>query len=92
MEIVGLVGVFVLLLVEYAGFEAKLRRTDRRLARVEQKLDLILGHLGLRQDDPALDRVVALVRDGRKIDAIKAYREITGAGLVEAKEAVERMG
>jgi ribosomal protein L7/L12 len=32
------------------------------------------------------------VRDGRKIQAIKAYREITGAGLKEAKEAVERMG
>ena len=29
-------------------------------------------------------------RDGRKIQAIKEYREQTGAGLKEAKEAVER--
>ena len=31
----------------------------------------------------------ALVNQGRKIDAIKIYREQTGAGLAEAKAAVE---
>ncbi|MGO4417661.1 ribosomal protein L7/L12 [Streptomyces sp. MCAF7] len=29
--------------------------------------------------------------EGKKLHAIKAYREITGADLKEAKEAVERM-
>jgi Ribosomal protein L7/L12 C-terminal domain len=29
--------------------------------------------------------------NGKKIQAIKAYRQATGEGLVEAKEAVERM-
>jgi ribosomal protein L7/L12 len=36
-------------------------------------------------------RVLALVRDGRKIEAIKLYRDITGAGLKEAKDAVEAL-
>jgi large subunit ribosomal protein L7/L12 len=36
-------------------------------------------------------RVLALVRDGRKIQAIKLYRDITGAGLKEAKDAVEAL-
>lgn len=39
---------------------------------------------------PPSDRVRELARDpARKIEAIKAYREETGAGLAEAKEAVE---
>jgi len=37
------------------------------------------------------NRVLSLVQEGRKIDAIKLYREETGAGLAEAKEAVERV-
>jgi large subunit ribosomal protein L7/L12 len=36
-------------------------------------------------------RVIALVRDGRKIEAIKLYRDMTGAGLKEAKDAVEAL-
>jgi large subunit ribosomal protein L7/L12 len=36
-------------------------------------------------------RVLALMTDGRKIEAIKLYRDITGAGLKEAKDAVEAL-
>ena len=32
------------------------------------------------------------LRTGHKITAIKIYREFTGAGLKEAKSAVDRMG
>lgn len=32
-----------------------------------------------------------LILDGRKIDAIKVYREETGLGLKESKEAVEKL-
>ena len=35
------------------------------------------------------DAVVALIQQGRKIDAIKSLREQTGVGLKEAKHAVE---
>jgi len=35
------------------------------------------------------DDVVALVRAGRKIDAITEYRRLTGKGLKEAKLAVD---
>ena len=35
--------------------------------------------------------VVALARAGNMIAAIKEYRSITGAGLAEAKQAVEAM-
>ncbi|MBL8923074.1 MAG: ribosomal protein L7/L12 [Myxococcaceae bacterium] len=35
--------------------------------------------------------VADLLRAGRKIEAIKRYRELTGAGLKEAKDAVEAL-
>ena len=39
-------------------------------------------------EDP---RLVELLQSGKKIEAIKLYRELTGAGLKEAKDAVERI-
>jgi len=92
MEITGLFVLAAIVIASFAGLESKLVRTDRRIARVERKLDLVLDHLGLHEDEPSLPQVAALLRDGKKIQAIKAYREATGADLREAKEAVERMG
>ena len=36
-----------------------------------------------------MDQIIALLREGQKIAAIKLYREKTGLGLREAKDAVE---
>ena len=38
-----------------------------------------------------LDGVAELLAEGRKIEAIKLYRDRTGVGLKEAKDAVERL-
>lgn len=38
------------------------------------------------------DEVVAILKQQGKIAAIKRYREATGLGLRESKEAVERLG
>jgi ribosomal protein L7/L12 len=40
--------------------------------------------------DELLDQVRKLVASGRTIEAIKLLREVTGLGLKEAKEAVDR--
>ena len=61
----------------------------RRLRRIERKIDLILKHLGLDPDQGVNQQVMELVKAGQKIQAIKLYREQTGAGLKEAKEYVE---
>ncbi|ARZ68204.1 hypothetical protein SMD11_2555 [Streptomyces albireticuli] len=75
--------------------ERRLKRLDRRLGELDRKTDLILRHMGIAQAEagraPELERVGALLRDGKKIQAIAAYREITGADLKEAKQAVDRM-
>ncbi|MFF2099793.1 ribosomal protein L7/L12 [Streptomyces sp. NPDC058202] len=90
MEIWGLF-LAALMIASFAGLEARLGRTHRKIERIERQLDLILGHLGIQEEQPSLPRVTELLRDGKKIEAIKAYREATGAGLLEAKQAVERM-
>lgn len=70
-------------------------RTLQALARIERKLDLVMQHLDIRDYAPpetdTMGEVRDLVRRGRKIQAIKVYRELTGAGLKDAKDAVERI-
>jgi ribosomal protein L7/L12 len=62
-----------------------------QLARVERKLDAIIANLGISvPEENWMDEVRAMVAAGQMIAAIKMYRERTGAGLKEAKEAVER--
>ncbi|MGW5347848.1 hypothetical protein [Streptomyces sp. HUAS TT3] len=65
---------------------------ERRAERAERRLGLLLDHLGIEEPEPAgLDAVRALLREGRTIEAIKAYRAATGAGLAEAKHAVDAL-
>lgn len=52
----------------------------------EEELRDLRGQAGARI--PA--RCRALADEGRHIEAIKAYRELTGAGLVDAKNAVDQ--
>ncbi len=70
-----------------------------RLNRLERKVDFLLRELNLVEKEeatlpdfgPVLTAVAELVRQNRKIEAIKLYRELTGAGLKEAKEVVDRL-
>ncbi|MFI6048228.1 ribosomal protein L7/L12 [Nocardia sp. NPDC051321] len=78
-------------------------RLERKVDALNYKVDLILQHLGIENTPAEPIRTVpttarsafswveidALVADGKKIQAIKRYRELTGAGLKEAKDAVE---
>jgi hypothetical protein len=66
-------------------------RSKDQLGRVERKLDLLLQHAQVDVPAAAGREAAALVRAGNKIQAIRAYRELTGAGLAEAKAAVERL-
>ncbi len=46
---------------------------------------------GLLQQAGQFGEVARLVQAGQKIEAIKRYRELTGVGLKEAKDAVEQL-
>jgi hypothetical protein len=88
MELMLLLVVVVVILVagvSYGNMTARLRG-------IERKLNALLRHQGVdpTRGLPLSDRVKELASDPqRKIQAIKAYCEETGAGLAEAKEAIE---
>lgn len=63
----------------------------RRLVEIERKLDAIMDHFGIELPAREHDDVRDLAISGRKIDAIKRYREKTGVGLAEAKEYVDSL-
>lgn len=63
--------------------------TDARLRAIEKKLDAIMASLGITLDEAPDDDLRELVRAGRKIEAIKLYRERTKCGLKEAKDHVD---
>ncbi|QDT48446.1 hypothetical protein Pan258_24880 [Symmachiella dynata] len=54
-------------------------------------MQLTLDSDAAAADGQIQDRVHQLVAEGNKIEAIKLYREQTGCGLVEAKNAVEAL-
>ena len=77
-----------------SGLSVYLKPRERaRLFRVEAKLDLLLKHAGLAFDPKAgvPPAVLEALQRGEKIEAIKLYREATGAGLAEAKDYVEEL-
>jgi len=94
-DYIGLAILAILVSALARSSNALFRPRDRsRLKRIESKLDLIVGHLCIQVPDAgAASGLSAAVRqladDGKKIEAIKLYREETGLGLKEAKDAVE---
>lgn len=90
MEIAAYITLIALVLV-YQTLDTRIRRVDRRAARIERKVDLVMDHLGITVPQPDVEEVVRLLRENKKIEAIKVYRKLTDADLVEAKEAVDRM-
>ena len=79
----------------------------RRIAELERKVSELYERLGQGEpagfgfdsgfSEPAADvaaedpRVIELITSGKQIQAIKLYRELTGVGLAEAKDAVDRL-
>ena len=77
----------------------------RRIAELERKVSELYERLGQAEpaspgtssgfSEPASvaaaedPRLIELVTAGKEIQAIKLYREITGVGLAEAKDAVD---
>jgi ribosomal protein L7/L12 len=95
-ESIGLIIGGLLILVALNAIAARLRAIESRigaLSRVEAKLDLLLQNANLKFDPYANESrdVVEALRRGEKINAIKLYRQSSGVGVKEAKDAVEEM-
>jgi ribosomal protein L7/L12 len=88
------------------GVDRQLLEIKQRLALIESRLDQLFEHLDIAPresagggwwgdegaaSDPLSDpEIQDLLAKGNEVQAIKRYRELTGMGLAEAKEAIER--
>jgi len=96
-EQIALIAVMILCVILVINLLAtRLSKIEQRIAKlssVDAKLDLLLKHAGLEYDPyKSLPReVVEAVQSGRKIEAIKRYREATAVGLKEAKDFIEEV-
>ncbi|MBU2670155.1 hypothetical protein KOI35_42305 [Actinoplanes bogorensis] len=79
-------------LVFASGRSDKSARETARMAAIERKLDAVMAHLGIEEPVPDHDpELLAHLDKGEKIQAIKIYRDRTGASLADAKNAVEQI-
>ena len=75
--------------------ETEVQQLRSRINELEDRLKALYRHLNLEYADPGSDpalnpKVQDALRRGNKIEAIKVYLELTGLGLAEAKDAIEK--
>lgn len=82
----GLLGLFTYLISYISQLKDELRRTNLTLNK-------IVKHLGIEEEiTENIDyELKSIISEDGKIKAIKRYREVTGAGLKEAKEYVDNL-
>lgn len=74
------------------SLEANFNALSKRCAAIEAQLALVSEKLGLpyaAAASAAPPDVVALVRAGKKLDAVRRYRELTGADFVTARDVID---
>ena len=75
--------------------ESEIQLLRSRINELEDRLKFIYRRLNIEYADPNSDPVLSpqiqdALRRGNKIEAIKIYRELTGTGLAEAKDVIDR--
>ena len=75
--------------------EAEIQLLRSRVNELEDRLKFLYRRLNIEYADPNSDpslspQIQEALRRGNKIEAIRIYRELTGVGLAEAKQAIDR--
>ncbi len=72
---------------------ARFNALTQEVATIHRKIDFLFRHLGVTfvDEQPPPDAVQQMLVAGDKIGAIRVYRALYGAGLKEAKEAVDEL-
>lgn len=68
------------------------KKTDTRLKRMEDRLQLISKEMGIVDREPEINKELRqLVEDGKTITAVKRVREAFGFSILEAKQYVDKL-
>ena len=76
--------------------EAEFLLLTSRVRELEDKLQFLYDRLNIDYVSPGTEpslspQIQEALRRGNKIEAIKIYRELTGVGLAEAKQTIDRL-
>ena len=77
----------------FAQLQESLARLQADVASLGGKVDALLKHAGIEYDpyNNLPEGVRQALQSGDQIEAIKHYREATGAGLKEARDFIEEI-
>jgi ribosomal protein L7/L12 len=70
--------------------EVRIRALEERVAALEQSLAAMSG-TGLDAASDLPDGVMALLSEGKRVEAVKRYMKVTGTSLKEATYASDRV-
>ena len=92
--IIGMLILMLMLLGILVTMCSNLSEMKTQLCKVNKELEKMALHIGAEEvnhinDEKVLESLKDLVKKGRKISAIKKYRNITGKGLKESKEKID---
>ncbi len=75
--------------------EEEIFQLRRKVRQLEAQVETLMKKLNLKyqeEQDEIPPEVYDWLLQGKKIEAVKAYREATGASLKTAKEVIESLG
>ncbi|HDR3648729.1 hypothetical protein [Bacillus cereus group sp. Bce001] len=68
------------------------KKTDARLKRMEDRLQLITKEMGIVDREPEINKELRqLMEEGKTVTAVKRVRETFGFSLLEAKQYVDKL-
>ncbi|MGE1010643.1 hypothetical protein [Bacillus cereus] len=68
------------------------KKTDARLKRMEDRLQLITKEMGIVDREPEINKELRqLMEEGKTVTAVKRVREDFGFSLLEAKQYVDKL-
>lgn len=68
------------------------KKTDARLKRMEDRLQLISKEMGIVDREPEINKELRqLMEEGKTVTAVKRVREVFGFSLLEAKQYVDKL-
>lgn len=75
--------------------ETEVQQLRSRVNELEDRLKFLYRRLNIEYADPNSDPIMSpkiqdALKSGNKIEAIKIYRELTGVGLAEAKDVIDK--
>jgi len=83
-----LLGMFIVFLLITLSIDLKVSRVDARLSKMQKQLDQLMKASGI--PEPVVNEQLRdLIRQGKKIEAVKLARQSFGYSLVEGKHYID---